>query len=113
MLELVEGEPRSQILGLPHTVEGYEEAKRILELTYGKNITVVKALIKDLETLLNITSLTKVKEIHKSYYQLFRTVRAINTMKKLQSAENYVYSIMDRLEPVREVLVQKDDDWGE
>ena len=113
MLELVEGEPRSQILGLPHTVEGYEEAKRILELTYGKNITVVKALIKDLETLLNITSLTKVKEIHKSYYQLSRTVRAINTMKKLQSAENYVYSIMDRLEPVREVLVQKDDDWGE
>ena len=113
MLELVEGEPRSQILGLTHTVEGYEEAKRILELTYGKNITVVKALIKDLETLLNITSLTKVKEIHKSYYQLSRTVKAINTMKKLQSAENYVYSIMDRLGPVGEVLVQKDDDWGE
>ena len=113
MLELVEGEPRSQILGLPLTVEGYEEAKRILELTYGKNITVVKALIKDLETLLNITSLTKVKEIHKSYYQLSRTVRAINTMKKLQSAQNYVYSSMDRPGLVREVLVQKDDDWEE
>ena len=113
MLELVEGDPRSHIFDLPHSVEGYEEAKRILELTYGKNITVVKALIKDLETLLNITSLTKVKEIHKSYYQLSRTVRAINTMKKLQSAKNYVYSIMDRLGPVREVLVQKDDDWGE
>ena len=40
---MVEGEPRSQILGLPQTVEGYEEAKRILELTYGKNITVLKA----------------------------------------------------------------------
>ena len=81
MLELVEGEPRSQILGLPHTVEGYEEAERILELTYGKSITVVKALIKDLEKLLNITSLTKVKEIHEFYNQLSRTVRAINTMK--------------------------------
>ena len=113
MLELVEGEPRSHILGLPHTAEGYEEAKRILELTYGKNITVLKALIKDLETLLNITSLTKVKEIHEFYNQLSRSVRAINTMKKLQSAENYVYSIMDRLGPVREVLVQKDDDWEE
>ena len=32
-------------------------------------------------------------------------------MKKLQSAENYVYNIMDRLGPVREVLVQKDEDW--
>ena len=113
MLELVEGEPRSHILGLPHTAEGYEEAKRILDLTYGKNITVVKALIKDLETLLNITSLNKIKEIHEFYNQLSRSVRAINTMKKLQSAENYVYSIMDRLGPVREVLVQKDDDWEE
>ena len=113
MLELVEGEPRSHILGLPLTAEGYEEAKRILDLTYGKNITVLKALIKDLETLLNITSLTKVKEIHEFYNQLSRSVRAINTMKKLQSAENYVYSIMDRLGPVREVLVQKDDDWEE
>ena len=113
MLELVEGKPRSQILGLPQTVEGYEEAKRILELTYGKNIAVVKALINDLETLLNITSLTEVKEIHESYYQLSRTVRAINTMKKLQSAQNYVYSSMDRPGLVREVLVQKDDDWEE
>ena len=34
-------------------------------------------------------------------------------MTKLQSAENYVYSIMDRPGPVREVLVQKDDDWEE
>ena len=113
MLELVEGEPRSQILGLPQTVEGYEEAKRILELTYGKNITLLKTLIKDLETLLNIASLTKVKEIHEFYNQLSRTVRAISTIKKLQSAENYVYSIMGSLGPVREVLVQNDDDWEE
>ena len=113
MLEIVEGEPRSHIFDLPHSVEGYEEAKSILELTYGRNITVLKTLIKDLETLLNIASLTKVKEIHEFYNQLSRTVRAISTIKKLQSAENYVYSIMDRLGPVREVLVQKYDDWEE
>ena len=34
-------------------------------------------------------------------------------MTKLQSAQNYVYNIMDRLGPVREILVQKDDDWEE
>ena len=65
LLELVEGEPKSHILGLPYTVEGYGEAKKILELTYGKN--VLKALIKDLEKLPNITSLTKVREIHEFY----------------------------------------------
>ena len=61
LLELVEGEPRNHILGLPHTVEGYEEAKWTLERTYGKNIKVLKALIKDLETLPNIICLPKVK----------------------------------------------------
>ena len=64
-----------------------------------------------MEPLLNITSLTKVKEIHEFYNQLSRTVRAINTMNKLQRTQNYVYNIMDRLGPVREVLVQKDEDW--
>ena len=34
-------------------------------------------------------------------------------MKKLHSAQSYVYSIMDRLGPVREALVQKYDEWGE
>ena len=34
-------------------------------------------------------------------------------MKKLQSAESYVYSIMDKLGPVREALAQKDDNWEE
>ena len=33
-------------------------------------------------------------------------------MKKLQSAQSYVYSIMDKRGPVREALVQKHDDWG-
>ena len=61
----------------------------------------------------NITSLTQVKEIHEFYKQLSRTVTALNTMKKLQSAQSYVYSIMDKLGPVREALVQKDDEWEE
>ena len=28
LLELVEGEPKEHILGLPHTPEGYHEAKK-------------------------------------------------------------------------------------
>ena len=64
-----------------------------------------------MDTVPNITSLTKVKEIHEFYNQLSRTARAISTMKKLQSAQSHVYSIMDKLGPVTEALVQKYDDW--
>ena len=63
-----------------------------------------------MDTIPNITSLTKVKEI---YNQLSRTVRAISTMKKLQSAQSHVYSLMDKLGPVTEALVQKYADWEE
>ena len=34
-------------------------------------------------------------------------------MKKLHSAQSLVYTLMDKLGPVREVLVQKDDNWEE
>lgn len=58
LLELVEGKPRDDILRLPHT-KGYEEAKRILQQTYGKDIKVHKALIKELEDLRPITNIHK------------------------------------------------------
>ena len=38
LLELVQGKPRDDILGLPHTCESYEEGKRILTTNYGKDI---------------------------------------------------------------------------
>ena len=58
--ELVKGEPKEHILGLPHTPEGYNEAKKILELTFGKDIKVHKALIKDLERYMRyMTQLSK------------------------------------------------------
>lgn len=34
-------------------------------------------------------------------------------MKKLASAQSMVYMLIDKLGPVREILVQKDDDWEE
>ena len=70
LLELLKGEPKGHILGLPHTAEGYHEAKKILETIYGKDIKVHKALIKDFESLPNITSANRVKEIHDFHSQL-------------------------------------------
>ena len=66
-----------------------------------------------MDTIPNITSLTKVKEIHEFYNQLSRTARAISTMKKLQSAQSHVYSIMDKLGPVAKALIHKYDEWEE
>ena len=59
-------------------LKAMKKQKKILELTYGKDVKVLKALIKDLETLQNVTSLNKVKEIHEFYKQLSRIVTALN-----------------------------------
>ena len=111
LLELVHGEPKNCILGLQHTAEGYLIAKNILEMTFGKDIKVHEALIKDLESLPNITSVSRMKDIHAFHSQLSRTVTTLATMKKLQGAQSYVYNIMDKLEPVRQAMAQKDDNW--
>ena len=39
LFELVQGKPKNCILDLPHTAEGYLEAKNILEMTFGKYIS--------------------------------------------------------------------------
>ena len=49
LLELVKEKPKEDILGLPHSTEGYAEAKIILVDTYRKPFKAQKALIKDLE----------------------------------------------------------------
>ena len=70
LLELTKGKPRNDILGLPHTTDGYAEAKRILAETYGKDFKVHRALVKELENLHTITNIHKVASIHEFYNKL-------------------------------------------
>ena len=112
-MELVVGKPKEDILGLPHNEDGYQEAKRILEMTYGIDIKIHKVLIKELESLSAITSIHKLKEVHEYYNKLSRIIRTLATMKKLDTAQSFVYTLMDKLGPVKEALVQKDDKWEE
>ena len=100
LLELTKGKPRDDILGLPHTSDGYAEAKRILKSTYGKDTKVHRALIKDIEDLHVITNIHKTSSIHDFYNKLSRVVRTLATMKKLDSAQSTVYTLMDKLGPV-------------
>ncbi|XP_065058541.1 uncharacterized protein LOC135686269 [Rhopilema esculentum] len=113
LLELTKGKPREDILGLPHTVDGYKEAKRILLSTYGKDIKVHKALIKEIESLPPITNIHKTASINEFYNKLSRVVRALATMKKLDSVQSTVFTIMDKLGPVREIIAQGDGEWEE
>ena len=113
LLELIKGKPRNDILGLPHTVEGYNEAKTILTDTYGRDFKVHLALVKELEGLHSITHMNKIASIHNFYNRLARVVRALATMKKLDSVQSMVYSLMDKLGPVQRILAQGDNNWEE
>ena len=111
LMELVQDGPRDDILGLPHTEEGYKEAKRILSEKYGKDIKVHKAFIKEMESLKPINSIHQLKSIHEFYNKLSRIVRTLKTMGKISSAQSAGYSLSDKLGPVKELLAQNDDNW--
>ena len=111
LMELVQDTPRDDILGLPHTEEGYKEAKRLLNEKYGKDIKVHKALIKEMESVKPINSIHQLKSIHEFYNKLSRVVRTLKTMGKISSAQSAVYSLSDKLGPVKELLAQNDDNW--
>ena len=105
LLELVTGKPKEDILGLPHSDDGYKEAKRILEQTYGRDIKIHKALIKEMESLPAISSSHKIREVHSFFNKLSRIVRTLVTMKKLETAQSFVYTLMDKLGPIKNALV--------
>ena len=113
LLELTKGKPRNNILGLAHTVERYNKAKRILTDTDGKDFKVHRALVKQLEGLQPITHNNKIASIHDFYNRLARVVRTLATMKKPDSVQSMVYSLMDKLGLVQRILAQSDDNWEE
>ena len=113
LLGMVEGTPKDYILGLPHTQEGYEEAKKILQSTYGNKSKVRKALVVELKGLKPLTNSNQIRESHDFYNKLARVVRTLATMKKLETVQSHVYTLMDILGPVKEAMLQKDDDWEE
>ena len=65
---------------------------------------VYKQFIKKIKSLHPITSILKLKSIHEFYNKLARTVRNLTTMKKLDSAQCLVYTLMDKSGPVREFI---------
>ena len=59
LLELVKEKSRENILGLLHTEDGYDEERKRLNDIYSKDIKFHKQLIKEIKSLLSITSTNK------------------------------------------------------
>ena len=99
-------------------MEGYKEAKRILEENCGREIKVHKKLIMELENLRETMNTNQVKE-HMNFTTSCRQW-TLTTMKKINTAEAHVYSVMNELGPVRDArtlterykrALQKDANW--
>jgi len=86
----VKGKPKDDILGLPHTEDGHNEAKRILEQTCGKDIKVHKALIKELQELPVISSIHRLNSIHDLYKKISRIVGTLIVMKRSFTTQSSV-----------------------
>ena len=66
-----------------------------------------------MEALPEISSVKNLNIIHGFYEKLSRTVRTLVTLKKIDSAQSAVYTLLDKLGPVREILAQRDENWEE
>ena len=64
--ELLIEQPRSEILGLPFSEDGYQQAKQILEKKYGLTSEIVQAHGKQIMKLPVITS-GNLQQIHEFY----------------------------------------------
>ena len=80
---------------------------------YRKETTVKKPLIQELEGLHQVRNIHHLRDIHECYNKFAMIVRTLATIKKRDTAQTHVYSLMEKLGPVKEALVSKDDEWEE
>ena len=79
--------------------------------TNGKPFKVQRVLNKVLEQLKRIRQQYQLKEVLEFYNQSSTIIRSLNTMGKLSAAQSHDYILLDKLEPVQEIITQKDDEW--
>ena len=72
-----------------------------------------RALVKELESLHAIIATQKTASIHGFYNRLSRIVRTLKTLRKLDAAQSMVYTLLDKLGPVREIIARGDNKWEE
>ena len=97
--ELLEPEVRPSIGGLPLTTEGYERAKNILKLKFGKESEIVNAYVDGIMSLPSIYGANPNK-VSQFYEKLCSNVQALETMGKLGEVNGYVRMTLNKLEGI-------------
>ena len=110
--ELLTEQPRSEILGLPFSEDGYQQAKQILEKKYGVTSEILQAHGKQIMKLPVITS-GNLRQIHEFYRTLNVSVNSLKTMGKLDTAEILVRETLEKLVIIKSDLIRTDAKWQE
>lgn len=105
--ELLGEKPKTEILGLPYTEEGYKKAKEVLKAKYGVTSNIIQAHGKQIMNLPVITSVNQ-KKIHEFYLLLNVNVNSLRTLGKLDTAEILVRETLDKLGPIKADLTRTD-----
>ena len=101
---------RPTIEALPFPLEGYNQAKSILQAKYGKESEIVKCYTHDILELPIIHG-TSAKKIHEFNEKLTYCVQALETLKKLEGVNGAVLMTLDKLPGIRGDLVRTDLAW--
>ena len=108
--ELLEEKPKQEILGLPFSSEGYQQAKEILERKYGIDSEIINAHVTQIFSL-PVVMRHDVIKIHDFYQKLNLSVQSLKTLKKLSTVEGLVRMTLDKLECIKSDLIRTDDNW--
>ena len=91
---------------------GYWKAKAVLLAKFGKPTVVVNTHVKCITSLL-VVSGTHSNHNHDFLENLYVSVQALTTMKKLKEINGYLKITLDKLPGIRADLVRLYDDWQE
>ena len=107
----MEEKPKQEILGLPFSSEGYQQAKETLERKYGIDSEIFNAHVTQILSL-TVVMRHDVVKIHDFYQKLNLNVLSLKTLKKLSTVEGLVRMTLDKLESIKSDLIRIEDEWG-
>lgn len=78
-----------------------------LRISRVKTLPGYRSTQSELDTFLDVKSKRRMKDVHNFYHELSKVVRTLNIMRKTKKpdkSEGHMYSILNKLGPVRELL---------
>ena len=108
--ELLDDRVRKTIEALPHSPEGYNRAKAILEERFRKESEIVKAYLKEIIDLPH-TPTANPRKILEFFEKLSYNVQALESLNQLNHVNGMVSLPLEKLPTTRRDLVRNDPEW--